>query len=403
MKTIKSFITSAFILLLCWTAQAQAPTAQFAGEDKEVMALPDSSQTVEIGLPGSTSEYCYEWTGDDIKTDPHQPVVTVNPKKASNTYRVKRTGACGVEEDEVIVTLKDSVGIVSVKPKKKCYNAGDAIPIEDFEIVTEPTGYESMVTHTPTTAKNKFEWIGTEDTQDITFTLNYNGHISTKVVTVKVFNDDLAASHGQSLALGELISEFQKVKNVVKKGEKVANKLNSLSSAVSPCKPQADLDIDFPNGVSLRSCCNDKEVDGFAINFGSIALGMSVSCDFPTTLSIPILGAGLYITFSMGYGAYVGPANLKYLGEECTTLTIPLGFYANISGGLKLKVPDEDILSASINLVGEAKCSLIWNVGQSIKFHPMDLSVTAVGKVVLLYGLVTEKISYPLFTVSVFN
>jgi hypothetical protein len=404
MKTIKSIITSAFMLLLCLSAQAQAQTSQFAGEDKEVMALPDSSQTVEIGLPGNTSEYCYTWTGGDIKTDVHQPTVTVNPKKASNTYRVTRTGPCGVEEDEVIVTLKDSAGIVSVKPLKCCYSAGDAISIEDFEIVTEPTGYESMVTLSPTTARNKAEWIGTEDTQDITFKLEYNGKTSTKVVTVKVFNDDLAMTAGQqSLSLKDFIKDLEKVKKQVAKGQKLADMLSSLSSAATPCKPEANLDFAFPAGRSLKSCCNGKEVDGFSIDGPAITLGITVECDFPTSLTIPVIGGGLYINVAVGVGAFVGPFNFKYLGKECTSATIPFGLYANVSGGLKFKVPDEDILSMQINVVGEAKSSIVWVVGEGPQWHPLDLTITAVGKVVLLYGLVTEQISYPLMSVSLFN
>lgn len=392
MKTIKSFITSAFVLLLCLSAQAQAPTAQFAGEDKEVMALPDSSQTVEIGLPGSTTEYCYEWTGDDIKTDPHQPVITVNPKKASNTYRVKRTGACGVEEDEVIVTLKDSVGIVSVTPKRKCYNNGDAISLSDFEIVTEPTGYESMVTLTPTTADNDAGW-GQED-MELTFSLDYNGRVSTKKLTVKVFNEDLAATAttGSSI-MKELLKEIDNGKFWVKKA-------GDAVTSISPCNPDYIFDINYAAGTAFQYCCNDKIIEnGFRFDFPYVKLGLSVECDFPTSLSLPLLG-GIYINLSVGGGINMGPMSINYRGEECSSITIPVGLFLSFSGGVKAKAISDDILTLQGNVVAEAKSSLVWEVGHGVKWKPLDVSVSIVGTATMLYGLYTEQFSYQVWTWS---
>lgn len=390
MKTIKSVITSVFILLLCLSAQAQAPTAQFAGEDKEVMALPDSSQTVEIGLPGNTSEYCYEWTGDDIKTDPHQPVVTVNPKKASNTYRVKRTGACGVEEDEVVVTLKDSVGIVSVKPLRKCYNDGETISLSDFEIVTEPAGYESMVTLTPTEADNDAG--AGEEAMDVTFKLEYNGHTSTKTVSVRVFNENLALSAGVGQSIWkELLKELDNGKFWVKKAGDVASK-------VSPCQPDYILDVNLVGGAGFHYCCQDKIVDGFRYDFPSVALGLSMECDIPTTFSIPAIG-GIYVNFSIGGGVNMGPMSINYKGE-CSSVTIPLGLFINIAGGVKLKSFDEDILSLQANVVGEAKTYVVWTLGEGAKWHPLDVTVSLVGKVSFMYGFVTEQISYQIWSFS---
>jgi len=185
MKTIKSLITLAFVLLLCLTAKAQ-----WAGEDKEVLRDPyNNSQVVSIGVQDGSSDACYEWTGPHITSDPHKPVVVVNPQDEEETYTCTRISSCGVEEDQVKVKVLDTISIVSVTPLKNCYNDGDDVHLSDFEIVTSPAGWGFMVEVSPTHLNNNWGLGDVDETMELTFTLDYNGHQSVKHATVNVFND----------------------------------------------------------------------------------------------------------------------------------------------------------------------------------------------------------------------
>ena len=149
MKYIKSMIAAALLLLVWLPAQAQ-----FAGENKTVLKAPDNSQEVIIGQDPEKDGYCYQWVGPHIVGDSTTAKIKVNPRSPKEDYFVKRISDCdGVEYGKVTVKLVDTISIVSVKPTR-CYNDGDTIKREHFEIVTLPEGYESMVIVTPIIANH---------------------------------------------------------------------------------------------------------------------------------------------------------------------------------------------------------------------------------------------------------
>ena len=393
MKTIKSVITSALMLLLCLSAQAQ-----WAGEDKEVLREPNNSQMVTIGVADGSADKCYEWTGPNIRSDAHQATIRVNPQAAEETYIVKRTSSCGVEEDQVVVKVTDSIGLVSVTPRKDCYNTGDAISLQDFEIVTNPAGYESLVQFTPAQVYNTAG--ASEERQTITFSLTYNEHTTTKTATVNVFNEDLGLSQGQSVDFHKMISELEKVKKMVEKAKGVSDKLNSLASGISPCEPDFHLVFNLPQCTDIHVCCNGKEVDGYKFDMPSIDAFLSVDCYIPTNLKIPHVG-GLDIHVGGAVGVRLGPLSYTYK-RECSNITLPLSLYGNLSGGARVSLGDPDFLSAELNLIGEGSTSLTWTIGESIQWHPLTLGLKLNGKVTLL-SFYTEEVNYQLFTYTFFN
>lgn len=394
MKTIKLVITSAFMLLLCLTAKAQ-----WAGEDKEVLREEDNSQTVSIGVPDGSSDKCYEWSGPNIESvDTHQPVIVVHPQSPEETYICTRTSSCGVEQDEVVVRMKDTISLVSVTPLKDCYNSGDALALTDFQIVTDPAGYESLVQFSPTQVYNLAG--ASEERQTITFGLTYNGYTSSKTAQVNVFNEDLGVSEGQSVDFHKFIKDFQKVNAMVEKAKGLSDKLNSLAKGVSPCEPDFHLVLNFPQGSDIHACCNGKEVNGFKINWPSYDVNLGIDCYIPTSLSIPHVG-GLEIHVGAAIGVTLGPLAFTFKGD-CSNITLPLGLYANISGGVRLSLFDPDFLSGELNLVGTGSTSLVWTIGQSIQWHPLDVNLKLVGKVTVL-SFYTDEVDYMLFTYSFFN
>ena len=381
------------MLLLCLSVQAQ-----WAGEDKEVLKAPDNSQTVTIGVADGSSDKCYEWTGPNIRSDAHRATVVVNPQTAEETYVVKRTSACGVEEDQVVVRMKDSIALVSVTPKKDCYNTGDAVSVSEFEIVTDPAGFESLVQLRTTNVYNTAG--ASEERQTLTFELTYNEHTSTKTATVNVFNEDLGLSEGQSVDFKDFISNLKKVNAMVEKAKGLTNKLNSLAKGVSPCSPDFHLVVNLPQCTDIHACCNGKEVDGYKVNLPSIDAYLGVDCYIPTTLKIPVVG-GVDIHVGAAIGVTLGPLSFTYK-RECSNITLPLGLYANISGGVRVSLFDPDFLSGELNLVGTGSTQLVWTVGQSIQWHPLNVDLKIVGKVTVV-SFYTKEIDYQLFTYSFFN
>jgi hypothetical protein len=394
MKTIKSVITSAFLLLLCLTAQAQ-----WAGEDKEVLREEDNSQTVSIGVMDGSSDKCYEWTGPHIESvDTHQPVIIVKPQDAEETYICTRTSSCGVEQDMVKVKVIDTISIVSVTPLKQCYNSGDNLALTDFEIVTYPAGYQSLVHFTPTQVYNNAG--ASEEQQTITFNLTYNGHTSTKTATVNVFNEDLGLSTCTSVDFHKFIESFKTINSMVEKAKGLSDKLNSIAKNASPCSPDFHLVVTLPQGEDIHACCEGKEIDGFKLSLPSIDANLGIDCYIPTTLSIPHVG-GLQIHVGAAIGVALGPMSFNFK-RECSNVTIPLGLYANIAGGVQVFFGDPDFFSAELNLVGTGSTSLTWVVGESIKWSPLDVNLKIQGKVTLC-SFYTDEVDYMLFTYSFFK
>ena len=393
MKTIKLVITSAFMLLLCLTAKAQ-----WAGEDKEVMREPDNSQTVTIGTSDGSSDKCYDWSGPNIVSDPHQATITVNPQSSEELYTVTRASSCGVEQDQVKVTVLDSVTIVSVTPLKDCYNSGDNLSISDFEITTRPDGYQSLVQFTPHQVYNNAG--ESEEQQTITFSLTYQGHTSTNTATVNVFNENLGLSTSTSVDFHKFLEDFKKINAMVEKAQGLADMLNTLAKDVNPCEPDFHLVLTMPQGTDIHTCCNGKEFLGYKVDLPSIDANLAIDCYIPTTLSIPHVG-GLQIHVGAAIGVKLGPLSFKYK-RECSSITIPLALYANIAGGVQVFFGDPDYFSAELNLVGEGSTSVTWTVGESITWSPLAVGLKIVGKVTLI-SFLTEEVDLNLFTYTFFN
>ena len=146
---MKRIIAILLLLALGWGAQAQ-----FAGPDKRIVREPHNRQTTTLGEPDASADACYIWTGPHIVGNANQPVITVNPIDTLEVYQVKRISKNGVEEDQAEVHVEDSVIIKYVIAKYQCYNHGEEISTSQFDITTEPKGYENLVTVSPSVANN---------------------------------------------------------------------------------------------------------------------------------------------------------------------------------------------------------------------------------------------------------
>lgn len=395
MKTIKSVITLAFVLLLSLAAKAQ-----WAGEDKEVLREPDNSQVVTIGVMDGSSDKCYEWSGPNIYSiDHNQPVILVNPQSSEETYICTRTSSCGVEQDEVKVKVIDTIALVSVTPLKSCYNHGDPIVLSDFVIVTYPTGYESLVTVTPNVAENNFQQLHSYDEDELTFSLTYNGHTSTKTATVRVYNEALTFTDGESVNFTDFKKKLTAIKIAVEKGKEVVNYLNQFATA-SPCHPGGNLVVNLPNAEFFYTCCNGNEVNGFTVTGFSFNPELAIECHFPTSLSIPGAG-GLYIHFKAAVGANVGPLTITYKGD-CSNVSIPILLYASIQAGAEAVLLHPDVFSAAIDIKGKGTGGINWILGQELAWTGLTVEI-GLDVTFTYFGGFMESKYFPLYTHTFFK
>ena len=166
LNDMKRIIAILLLLALGWGAQAQ-----FAGPDKRIVREPHNRQTTTLGEPDASADACYIWTGPHIVGNANQPVITVNPIDTLEVYQVKRISKNGVEEDQAEVHVEDSVIIKYVIAKYQCYNHGEEISTSQFDITTEPKGYENLVTVSPSVANNNAGF-SIENNVPVTFTLS---------------------------------------------------------------------------------------------------------------------------------------------------------------------------------------------------------------------------------------
>lgn len=393
MKYIKSLLVSTFVLLACLSLHAQSALG-FAGEDKKTVHLSDNSQQVEIGLPDDDPTHCYEWSGPNILTDPHKPVITVNPQEPMVVYTVTRHSTCAPETDQVVVSMVDTIGIVSVTPLKDCYNDGDPVDISDFEIVTDPPGFGSLATVTPDHARNS--WGGIVDPTDFTIRLTYGNYTSSRTVTVDVYNEGLEISIGTSLHLNKVKNTLQTLRKVIENAKNLAN-LVSKTGGVLPCDLEFDASLNIPDEQWFKACCNGNELTGYRMSGFSFTPSLNLDCYIPIPyVSFPKAG-GLSAHLGLGYGMEFGPVSYAYKGECTGGVSVDVRMFVRIAGGVEFSLLSRDILSAQADLEGIGSASFRWTLGESCEFSGVQVDIDLVGKVTFL-SFLTEEVRIPVYS-----
>lgn len=410
MKKIKSVVTLTFMLFVCLSVQAQ-----WAGPDQTVVRKPDNSQKAVIGLADNTGEASYEWRGIDetttshILTNRHSSQVVVNPQAVVETFIVTRTTACGEDSDEVVVRVVDNPVIVSVIPKKTCYNHGDHISLSDFIIETAPSGYEWMVTVSPSIATND---LSVAVQNQLTFRLDYENVSSSKVVMVDVYNDDMAASVDVDINpdYKHFLNILKEMRDVFEDTKTITQYIQRLG-AFSPCIPQFDAGFDLFYVQSLQSfksfssCCNGKPILCLGISGGPyLHVEGGMDCDFPLPgVSVGKLG-GLYLHLGFLMGLSVGPFDFLYKGA-CSEVSVPGEAFVEFTGGVTALLINKDLLSFRGYLSGKGHCGFNWTIygnDNGFKLTPIEVDVSIKGTV-RAASLFSYTMTIPLGTIEFFN
>jgi len=397
MNTIKSIITVFFALMLFCSAQAQQNNGSnhWWGKDTvKVEKFADNSQVVEIGSMEDSQDKSYEWSGPNIVGDPKKPVVTVNPREMENEYNVRRVSKCGVEEARVLVTLIDSITIVNVTPLYQCYTEGEPIKPEDFIIETSPEGYGNKATVWPDVA---------HEGQPVVLTIRYNGHTSDYTVdNLKVFNDNSSSDVSVDTDPNELTQikdKIQKARDLLEQAQEVSGLIESISPDAGPgCKPSFTgfgSSDGVESGFSMlapkffRACCNHDSVTAFQVFSPTMTFSANIDCQFPIpNLSFPYVG-GVYVIFGAGMGVTAGPISVVFRGK-CSDMFIEFKLFASAYGGVRVLVINDKFFKADLKLQGEANTSVLWKVGDELRWGGVNFSV-GIGGEITLFSLATEK------------
>ena len=396
---MKRIFAILLLSVLAWSAQAQ-----FAGPDKHVVREVENTQTTTVGTPDGSADVCYIWTSGEanhIVGNANQPVITVRPTQEAEYFRVKRISQNGIEEDEVWVFVEDSAEIRTVKAKYGCYNNGDNITVDQFEITTYPEGYENLVTVSPAVAQNNAGLSG--ENVELTFTLMKDGHRSTKKINVKVINSDLTVTQGVP---AELLSAETRLKSMDKIRE-VLNKLKSTTDQmeflklVSTCGWEDGPPAQASAAVSVtpkKLCCSDHTENwALQVQFVQLSWGASFGCRVPF-YGIPHV-ASTDLVCNFGGSVAVGPIDgILALNTNCMQLCIPVTVSLFLNGGVGVALGGK-ILTADLLLQGSVMEQASWCPFGTASNIKIGATLSVIG-VVKLASLVTYSIEKPIATVS---
>lgn len=398
MKTTKKLIVSVFTLFISLTIQAQTPyNPPLDGGTRDVLRLLDDSQKITLSQP-EVPNACYEWSGPRIQTDPSEASITVNPTDPVSVYRVRRISHCGVDESEITVRLVDTISIVNIIPKS-CFNAGDSMRDEDFEVITNPRGYGHLAKHTPTVALNSAGSVVDETV--VTFRLIYGAHESVKTVTVSVINDNLTNAGVLNLPLKDFMQKLNDAKEMLKKARTCTGFLDKVSGgfACAPNSPDVSLDINMPQSTCY--CCNGNVVDAFTLIWPTISGSISGDCTIPLPgVSIPFVG-GLSAVITLTGSIALGPFNLRIRGA-CTQGDVPVEFAVDLYGGVQVAFISKNVLSASLKIGGGGKTGWVWTILKKTEWEGLEFTAAITGEIKTL-GFLSSKVNVTLGKATLFK
>ncbi len=394
---MKRIIAILLLLALGWGAQAQ-----FAGPDKRIAREANNRQTTTLGEPDASADVCYIWTGPHIVGNANQAVITVNPIDTMEVYQVKRISKYGVEEDQAKVRVEDSVIIKYVFAKYNCYNHGEEIEPSQFTIVTEPEGYEHLVTVSPSVAYNNAGFSG-ELNSPVTFTLTKNGHTSTMVKNITVFNSDLTISQnlGQGLSnIRRMLLSMSLVNNALEDLKKCTRPIRFIKA--SPCRwsdtanHQSGSEASGALDITPKLlCCSDHNMaPALQIRFGQLSKGASFGCRVPL-YGVPYV-ATLDFVFNISGSVFVGPVDgILSTNTECAQLCFPFGASIAINGGIGGSVGGGDVLTVDALLQASASATASWcPIGPKNNLK-LSATLSLVGEVTMC-SFVKYSIEFPL-------
>lgn len=378
----------AFLLAAPWAmAQKDIPPYGFAGEDRIVLNPGQVYFTVQLGLDEvyDNDDSYYEWTLISCPDDYTPPPTGTFPNggnflrktianvsvKGDYIFCLTRLSKYGYQKDEVRISVKDIAEIVMVKPKKdkECFKPDVPLSIEDFEIVTNPIGYNRLVmlAEDSQTAGDVSPGSITES-QEIHFLVKHNDSDASPVPSnasckITVFEEVqfLSAEFSEN----DIVQALSKISESVKDFAEVLEKLNSgkqdeITLEESPISPICDVFVDLN---FYRRCCGN--IDSYYLNYvvkGEFGVGIRIP--LPIVPGLYGLISGKFV-FSPDLSGFVCLAGNDKCGDPFSIDLIGRG---EIGAGLGVGSPGAVNLEAIIVGGIEGRTSYVPSKHKGIQF-----------------------------------
>lgn len=368
----------------------------FAGPDKSELVRMGDSATITLGNGSGGSGYCYTWfVSEELlvgNSDVHQPTITIRVGEGEYNFRVMRLSLCdGKEEDEVHVVVRSTIHLVSASPKYACYNEGDYIFNEQFDIVTDPIGYGHLANVQPTVAQITME---EGNNQTVTFSLTHNGVTTYASCQIYVLDPMVEVQSGPTFDLLGIQTALDFING------KCAKIINSIGG---PCELSPSINGDlFPSIRFREMCCRDHTPNTVCeVSSGGWSVGVGTTCRFPIA-GIPYI-ASLDVVFRLSGDVALNPfTGVLSFNDECgTDLCYSGAVSISAEGGIGGSLIGGKVASADITLGGSGSVSFTKCIKSRNNLCPrLNLEIYAAGTVCLL-SFVSHSFRFPLYQESI--
>ena len=333
-----------FFLLLAphfLSAQQSESSFAYAGKDTTICR----GETVVLGPKIPNPDFCYTWEpvgpayglreADRFSSNPEvTPLTTM-------TYKLTVVGDNFQNkwEDEVKVTVLVPASI-SALPKDCCWEVGEPISLEQFEINVSPAGLEEYITILPETVP---AFQATDELITVTAKVECGEDSIEGPAAISAVNPDFMDPGGGM--------EFHQIEKLFEKFDKYFEKIDKVVSKLGPCEHDVDVKVDFKEFTG-KLCCKETPSDCIR-DLVRDELGLIISfteeCDFPFAgipklLSVNVL---LLLEAELG-GVAVQQTDCGDWFENCFEVTGS----GSIGGGVSAQAVSKDFLYAKLAVVG---------------------------------------------------
>lgn len=298
-KTLSRFgFLAIFLVSINLNLFAQIASGFVGNYENTVILGLTGVNTLTLGNPNNdkyTTETYYRWRivghpQDDeglLDSDvSYNPVLTV---KACGEYVIEcvRVSRYGYQTEYSIVYVVDNIEIASIQCLRECYLKNGHIDISDFNIVTDPLGYEGSVELMPgndVATISSGSW-GVENKEMVSFRIkDANGDYfipKRNKCVINVIDDGVTNSAGIDFERGtSFYSSLLKIGNALKG---VSDKIESAKIFKGKAERILYFDMHLTGGQSCDCCDGHKAKVGLLS--GTLALGGGA--DFPVPWPLP--------------------------------------------------------------------------------------------------------------------
>ncbi|MHC1706310.1 MAG: hypothetical protein AB9842_02180 [Bacteroidales bacterium] len=385
----KRLISGALYLTLLSVFMPVAMADGLAGPNQKACPIPNGQGFVEpvrLGVDNPPAGLCYYWEPNFFLDDRFSANPMANPPSTTTYTLYAVTENFGSEKVYSVTVEVIPFNSYQVIPKC-CYQAGKTLTKNDFEIITDPPGFEHMIDFEPKTIGSAIQLSSHYD-QTIAFTTPCSNQAQS--VIIQVVNPDVITGGGFSIPS---LDKFNWAEASAKIDKAIEKFFSLTQSAPFPCevKPETTFEGGFK---TFEECCESGCItEAQKIEFYQKICG-KLTCDIPIA-GIP-LALSVNVRLLMGLCMSPGVSfELRCQDELKLCLSIPVE--ATAGGGISLTAFGGSILDASGTLVSKITpptAKLCFKPEPKLTFDSKLCAQVDANLEVKLFSLVKTKYSF---------